>query len=100
MSYFVYNLWIVDPYGKLFFYTQADSVEAIEKRRADFTAVYPKQQYHSTLVTILPRTHRLTVWDARLWDDYHEKYVGATVSKPAKKKHNKKPGGETSTAKE
>lgn len=90
MNYFVYNLWIIDPYGKLFFYTQSDSIEAIEKRRADFIAVYPKQQYHATLVTIMPRVNRLLVWEARQWEDYHEKYIVAQTEKPVKKRKSKK----------
>lgn len=91
MNYFVYNLWIIDPYGKLFFYTQCDSVEAIEKRRADFIAVYPKQKYHATLTTIMPRINRLLVWDARSWDDYHEKYAEVSEVSTPKKKRQRKP---------
>lgn len=98
MTYFVYNLWIVDSYGKLFFYTQTDSVDAIEKRRDDFVAVFPKQKYHSTLVTFMPRSHRMLVWDARTWDDYHENYANVVADKPVKKRRTKKSDTTTQTA--
>jgi hypothetical protein len=93
---FVYNLWVLDPYGKPFFYTQCITPEAAEKRAENFKAVYPKDKYTAVFISMCPYQYRDYVWELKHWEDYHEKYTPVTTEqKPAKKKRTKKKVEET-----
>jgi hypothetical protein len=65
---FVFNV-LVFADKEWYIYTQCDSARYAEKCLARFIEETPRNQYHSTLITFLPRSDRLHSWDFyRHWE--------------------------------
>lgn len=56
-SNFVYNFWVVGTDGVRYWYTQTDSLEALEPRIKEFKQKTPPDTYRTLQTTIAFREH-------------------------------------------
>lgn len=47
----VFNMWVIGTDDYRYWYTQCDSIEAVEKREKEFRRITPKDKYKKTLIT-------------------------------------------------